>query len=196
MKIHKLVITGPSCSGKTTVCKLLSEKYKDIIELVPETSSLLINHGLFQRPKDERLLVSFQKKLYDISSSIEEMAMINAIQNNKKILLYDRGTPDTAAYMPGGVNNFEIICNTSIDKEIQKYDTVIFFPYLTQEEYEVNKYNNPARFETYQEILDTSDKLLSDIWSRYSKLIKVEGTLTDKVNIVSSIIELKLEHDI
>ena len=103
MQIHKIVLTGGPCSGKTKVINALKEKllengYKVII--VPETAAQLIGSNILPNDKDYKHTLMFQDLVLRTQKQKEAGALeyANYIKKtNDIIIIYDRAILDGMA---------------------------------------------------------------------------------------------------
>ena len=86
------VITGAPCSGKTTILKLLSEKgYTVFPEVAREFIDELIKQGkTIEEIRSDEIL--FQEKILELK--IEKESILP-----DSLIFFDRGIPDTHAYL-------------------------------------------------------------------------------------------------
>ena len=93
MKINNwYVITGPSCSGKTTLIDSLGEKGYSVFY---ETARILIDQELKKGltiTKVRQDEIAFQNKVLHMKVEREKKI------DRQKIVFFDRGIPDTSAY--------------------------------------------------------------------------------------------------
>ncbi|MDX1607841.1 MAG: AAA family ATPase [Candidatus Spechtbacterales bacterium] len=159
-----VVLTGPPCSGKSTVLKKVQEKYGEDIHCVPEAATLLIAHAgvlpivdkevaELDPTAEARKMHNFQKSLYSLQGTLESSCIEHAQSIGKTGTLIDRGTRDSAAYLEEGTDEFERVMRTKTAWEDARYDMVIYFEAPPKDIFEREKKNNPARHETYEEVL-------------------------------------------
>lgn len=89
-----------------------------------------------------------------------------------RILLYDRGTVDGAVYWPGDPLEFFDHLETSLDKELARYDAVIFFETAAVGGISIEG-GNPTRIESIEEALNLDQ--ISTIGSRSEATISTGG---------------------
>ena len=159
-KCLKIVLTGGPGGGKTTALDLFQRELNDKLCVVPEAASMLFSGGL-PRSEDKNVIKCTQKTIYNLQCSLEQ---IQSHLHPDKILICDRGTVDGFAYWPGDEDFFESM-ETTIDKELARYDAVIFFETSAANGTNM-KSNNPVRTENQEQALEL-DKKLHDIWSKH-----------------------------
>lgn len=127
----KIVITGGPSAGKTTLTEILKREFSSLIDIVPESASILFRGGL-PRGDGVQDRIFQQKVIYQLQVEIE--GYFEAI-SNKKILVCDRGTLDGLAYWPGSVPSFWKLLKTDQEKEIARYDWVIHLDTAASKDY-------------------------------------------------------------
>lgn len=101
MSIHRIVLTGGPCAGKSTGLSRIEQELSDRgykVFVVAETATELITGGI--KPA-ELPLVSFQKAIFDVQSSKErvydEVAM--GVVDKDVVIVFDRGLLDGKSFM-------------------------------------------------------------------------------------------------
>jgi CYTH domain-containing protein/predicted ATPase len=150
IKIKKLVLTGGPGSGKSEAIEKLRLE-RDDIHFVPEVATILIAQVGILPGRDFISRKRFQQALYRIQRIFERTSAEYAATCGKKAVLFDRGSVDSAAYLDGGLEEFEQFFRTSRDSEYAQYDSVICLDVPPKSIYDKIKENNPARFEDYRE---------------------------------------------
>lgn len=102
--IHRIVLTGGPCGGKSTALERLSERLKGLgfdIYRVPEAATIVLAGGAQIHAVPPAQVANFQAQLLGIILALEDgfHAIAQAI-GRPSILLCDRGTMDGAAYLP------------------------------------------------------------------------------------------------
>lgn len=103
-KIHKLVLTGGPCAGKTAMLKSIETFFKNLdwkVCSVPECASLLLKWDKpFYDLKDEQKY-EILKDVIMFTMDMQEQ-IVNSVQSIEKnvLIIYDRGTIDALAYLP------------------------------------------------------------------------------------------------
>jgi thymidylate kinase len=157
----RIVLTGGPGGGKTTALDLFRRELNEKVAVVPEAASILFKGGM-PRSNDTEIIKCTQKAIYNLQKSLEE---IQAAMSPHKLLICDRGTLDGVAYWPGGEEEFFNQMNSSFEKEMGRYDAVIFFETAASNGNDINS-NNPVRTESKQQARDL-DKRLQEIWSKH-----------------------------
>ncbi|CAF1150428.1 unnamed protein product, partial [Brachionus calyciflorus] len=105
-RIHRVVLTGGPCAGKTTSINKIKNFFENIgwkVFCVPETATILLSSGiLFSDLGEEK--IDFQenllKTLLQIEDSINKAARFYHQEKNQNvIIIYDRGAMDPVAYL-------------------------------------------------------------------------------------------------
>jgi predicted ATPase len=107
LRVHRIVITGGPCAGKTTAMAKLSDRLTNIgfaVFVVPEVATLTITGGAkpgtysTKQHKDwETSVLRTQMALEDNFKDIAEKCSVS--QGKHAVLLMDRGTMDVLAYV-------------------------------------------------------------------------------------------------
>lgn len=130
-KIHKLVLTGGPCAGKTTGQLRLSkffENYGWKVFRVPETASLLLGGGIKFADLNPEEATVFQENLVRTMIQIEKTYFQLAKSSHQDCLIIcDRGVMDASAYLPA--EEWEEMCrkhNWLVVKFLDgRYDQVV-----------------------------------------------------------------------
>lgn len=175
--IPRIVLTGGPCAGKSTLVEEL--KATEEFHCVPELATVIIGQfGIMPDGSD-----MFQRTLYCIQRAIEEGAARQAVKNGKRALILDRGTLDSAGFVPGGWREFEEMVGTSRAVEYSNYDAVMFLPVPSREIYNANRHNNPVRRETWEEAR-RADEQLHDAWREHPDFYYLEMPPADRAAFI------------
>ena len=170
-QIHKLVLTGGPCGGKTTALARLSSYLQQRgyqVYTVPEASTMLLTNGCSpQFFAKEGWGNVFQESLLKIQVALEDnFTKVAAATGVKSVILCDRGLMDGSAYMSKG-NWSEQLSRLGLS-EVQirdsRYDAV--FHLTTAAEGAEAFYtcaNNEARGETVEQAREI-DKKTMEAW--------------------------------
>ncbi len=192
--ITKIVITGGPCGGKSTAMSwiesnLSKQGYK--VLFIPETASELILGGV--APWTVNTNYDFQKALVSLQIQKErvfEMAA-NNMENEKILIVADRGISDNKAYMTDA--EWESLCRELGGSEIafrDNYDAV--FHLVTAAKGAEKFYtlsNNQARTETPEQAIAMDEKIIT-CWTGhpYLRIIDNSTDFTGKMRrLVSEI---------
>ncbi len=183
-EIPRIVLTGGPCGGKSTIVGML--KADESLHCVPETATILMGQiGIMPE-----VGTVFQRTLYRVQRSFEEAAMKTAIKLGKRAVVLDRGTLDSAAFVPGGFPAYMDLVSTTPAIEYDHYDAVVMLGVLPKELYDANRHSNPVRREDWQAAV-VLEKTMREIWNGHPAFNWVDGnqTLDDKVKRVKGVID-------
>lgn len=164
--IKKIVITGGPCAGKSTAIKTVKECLENIgytVLLLPELATELISSGI--SPKTCGSSYNYQKLQVMLQLEKERIYSLaaNMLQDEKIIILCDRGVMDSKAYVTKEEFS-KILSELELNETMlrDKYDAV--FHLLTTakgKEQEYTLSNNSARTETIEEARKLDDLTLA-----------------------------------
>lgn len=163
--IPRIVLTGGPCSGKTTVLRELSRRSESgeseyTVRVVPEAATIVFSQ-LKVRPSDDPVgVANFQRGLYQVIRAFEEMSTLQALQEGADALVFDRGTLDGSAYLPGGASELTRLVMSGVEAEYNRYSGVVCLEVAPEGVYEEKRSNNPERTETYSEALEIEAGIL------------------------------------
>jgi predicted ATPase len=177
-KCCRVVLTGGPGGGKTTAADLYRREIGDDVVVVPEAATLLYLGG-FPRMGDIGVRRATQRAIYHVQLNLEDA---QSAHYKSRVLLCDRGTVDSAVYWPGEPNEFFEHLGTTLEKELSRYDAVIFFETAAVGGISIEG-GNPVRVEPIAEALRLDQKLKS-LWSRHPNFVFVphEKSFIKKVN--------------
>ncbi len=167
--IHKIALTGGPGGGKSTAAELFKREYKDQISLVPEVATLLFKGG-YPRVDSPLVVESIQSSIFHVQKNIEN-TYATLFPNHT--LLCDRGTVDGAAYWPQGPEDFFNRMGTTLKKEFESYDAVIFFETAAAAGLSIDL-GNPVRNEDQRKAIEL-DLRLKDLWSQHSHFVYIKN---------------------
>lgn len=179
------VITGGSCSGKTSSLPILKERltaegYTVIVS--PETGTDVYISGL---TPDNLPWEVFQSIIVE-RTLIKEKTIRKALEYIRKptVVLYDRGIFDNKVYLGNNEKFNEILGSFGVSEEelMRRYDAV-FHMKTTAAQNDYTTENNEARFENAETALIYDEKVLQE-WSahRYLKIIGNFPAFEDKLD--------------
>ena len=188
-KVRKIVLTGGPCAGKSTIADLISRAFSTQLLIVPESASMLFRGG-FPRWQDERSRAARQTAIYHVQSEMEAAYEANS---TGLTLLLDRGTIDGAAYWPRGPKDFFASLGTTEEKELARYDEVLYLESACEADYQVHRLRNPTRIETWAEARDLDEKTRA-IWAMHPRvhIVSNRPTFSDKIFEVLKLVETAL----
>ncbi|MFT5759187.1 MAG: putative ATPase [Alteromonadaceae bacterium] len=157
----RIVLTGGPGGGKTTALDLIRREFAGQIATVPEAATMVFSGGI-ARTEQPIEIISQQIAIFNLQKNLED---IQRAMHPESLILCDRGSLDGLAYWPGSEDDFFEKMNSSFEKEIDRYDAVIFFETAAKSGKEI-KSNNPIRNESEQKAI-ALDKKLQKIWSNH-----------------------------
>lgn len=182
-RARKIVLTGGPGAGKTVITHTLAARYPDRFVVVPEAATAVYSDlatrwdrlDLEGRRRVQRMIYAHQVGQEDRVAGA----------NPGKTLLLDRGTIDGAAYWPDGPAAYWKDLGTSNDREIARYDHVIWLETAAALGIYDGDASNPVRFESPAAAVE-SGRLLQELWKDHPHLHHVGAfvTLDDKIAAV------------
>lgn len=163
----RIAVTGGPGGGKTTAIDLFRREIGEGVVIVPEAATMMFTGG-FPRYSEPGAVRAAQVAIFHVQRNLEE---IQSARYPDRILLCDRGTIDGAAYWPGGDGSFFEALGTSLDRELSRYDGVIFFESAAVGGLGIEG-GNPARRESVEEAAEL-DGRLRELWSRHERFVVV-----------------------
>lgn len=172
-------MTGGPGGGKTTAADLYRREIGEEVVIVPEAATILYVGG-FPRAGEIEVRRATQRAIYHVQLNLEDA---QAAHYQSRILLCDRGTIDGAAYWPGHPEEFFEHLGTTLEKELLRYDAVIFFETAAVGGIAIEG-GNPARIESNEQAV-LLDRTLKNMWSRHPNFVFVphHPSFIKKVNM-------------
>ncbi|RNA27737.1 TRPL translocation defect 14 isoform X3 [Brachionus plicatilis] len=134
-RIHRVVLTGGPCAGKTTSINKIKNFFENIgwkVFCVPETATILLSSGIYFYDLGKHT-IDFQenllKTLLQIEDSINQAAKHYYTEKDQNvIIIYDRGAMDPVAYLDE--EDWEILKQRNsawneVDLRDNRYDQII-----------------------------------------------------------------------
>ncbi len=177
-KCCRVVLTGGPGGGKTTAADLYRREIGDEVVIVPEAATLLYSGG-FPRGGSEDVRKATQRAIYNVQVNLEDAQSANF---KSRVLLCDRGTVDGAVYWPGNPEDFFAHVGTTLEKELSRYDAVIFFETAASGGISIEG-GNTMRIESLEEAVKLDQKLQA-LWSKHPNFIFIANhrSFLKKVN--------------
>ncbi len=179
VEIHKIVLTGGPCAGKTTALSWINNYFSDRgykVITVPETATELISNGV--APWTCGSNYDYQTLQIELQKFKEQIFEKGANTMNGKILIVcDRGVMDNKAYIED--LKFKRILKelgTNEVRERDSYDAV--FHLVTAAKGAEKAYtleNNQARKESLDEARELDDKLIAS-WTGHPHLRIIDNS--------------------
>ena len=178
--IPRIVFTGGPCAGKTTTIQYVGKKLKELgfhCVLPCEVSETLIDAALL--PNDIRPLryKPFERAYIDTQLFWEKVfdRMASEAEGDKKVVIYDRGVIDLAAYMP--VPEFNAIIKQhgwEFDALRDNYDLVVHMVTVAEGAEQFYNCDMPARYAGLEEAR-WNEKNLKEIWKDHPNIRIIEN---------------------
>ena len=156
---YRIVLTGGPGGGKTTAADLFRREIGDRVVMVPEAATILFQGG-FPRSTAPHASRVAQTAIFHVQRNLED---VQAALYPGRILLCDRGTIDGAAYWPDGDGDYFATVGTTFERELLRYDAVIFFETAAVGGSSIES-GNPIRNESLDEAVEL-DRKLRKLWS-------------------------------
>lgn len=186
----KIAFTGgPNC-GKSSIIKIVKEKFGDKVAVVPEAATILFAGGYPRTDSSPIHVEQAQKMIYFMIGELEELIEKTT---DPEVLLCDRFSLDGFAFWPSGLDGFlQANGNTTLEKEFAKYEHLIYLPVPTDSKCYCN--NNTTRTENVEQSL-AIDKRIYDVVKDHPNFHKIENPndYESKAQQVLEIVEKILE---
>ncbi len=195
--VTRIVLTGGPCAGKSTILKRIETKYAALgfsVFSLPEAATLFIQAGADFLTKDPELSFITEANKLKFQLTMEDcMTRIAEACGKPALLVCDRGTMDTAAYMERDKWNrvMEFVQQTEEQLCDQRYDAVFHISTAAKgAEQFYTRENNSCRSESL-ELARVVDDHLIDSWKRHPvmHIVKAEICFEDKIDNVLGIID-------
>ena len=158
----RIVLTGGPGGGKTTAADLFRREIGEKVVIVPETATMLFMGG-FPRVGEPEARAATQRAIFHAQVGLED---VQGALYPGRVLLCDRGTIDGAAFWPDEApEGFFESLGTSLERELTRYDAVIFFESAAVGDISIEG-GNPARTESNEEARRL-DMRLRELWSEH-----------------------------
>lgn len=181
----RIVLTGGPGGGKTTAADLFRREIGEKVVIVPEAGTMVFGGG-FPREKDRQAVMAAQRAIFHVQRNLEQ---VQSARFPGRILLCDRGTVDGAAYWPGDPEEFFKSLDTTLDRELGRYDAVIFFESAAVGGMSIEG-GNPVRTESISEAAKL-DKKLRELWSQHPKFVLIPHNPSFFKKISSGLVALE-----
>ena len=158
----RIVLTGGPGGGKTTAADLFRREIGEKIVVVAETATMLFSGG-FPRGGESAARAATQRAIFHAQVALED---VQGALYPDRVLLCDRGTIDGAAFWPDDApEGFFETLDTTLERELARYDAVIFFESAAVGDISIEG-GNPVRTESNEEARRL-DMRLRDLWSTH-----------------------------
>lgn len=186
-----IALVGGSCSGKSAVLKLLAQHSRigPKITIIPEVYTDLVTRGVIKQSSDVEEVRHNQILAVKVLLQTErERASEAAVQG--RTLVCDRGLPDTAVFLPGGVSEFEKLLGHTVAEALDRYGLVIELGRPPEDVYNAIHASNPVRTRPYGAVCE-GEQAFTDIYSKHSNYTYVpySANWDEKAAAVIKIVE-------
>lgn len=182
MAVHRIVLTGGPCGGKTTAMSRIAERLESLgyrVFTIPETPTMLFQGGFSLHNVTPSQVVQLETVLLTTVMNNEESfrRIAEVYDDEKTVFLCDRGMMDTKAYVTPEM--WQTILSTLGKNEVQlrdqRYDAVIHMvtAALGAEEF-YTLANNTARTETPEQAR-VLDRKTQDAWVGHPHLRVIDN---------------------
>ncbi len=164
---RRIVLTGGPGGGKSTAANLSGRELGDRVVIVPEAATILFEGG-FPRSTADGARFHAQTAILHVQRNLED---VQAALYPGRTLLCDRGSIDGAAYWPGGEADYFSTAGTTLERELARYDAVIFFETAAAGGSSIDG-GNSIRNESFAEAIQLDAKLRA-LWIQHPRFILV-----------------------
>lgn len=193
-RLLHIVITGAPGAGKTTTVNTLRRDLGHLVVCAPEVATPLMTH-LGIKPeeigRDFVVQPAFQKEMYNIQKSLEDVSKEFALYSGKRAIIFDKARVEMAAHilydrisLEEGKEIYKKIFGFSVEDAYKDYDLVLFLELPKKEVYNKVLSNNPARAGlSYEESLKVGDRV-KEVWKNHLnfKIISSYDVWEEKLN--------------
>lgn len=192
--IHRIVLTGGPCGGKTTALVKIRERLEAFgfrVYLVPESATLLLTGGVSVAGASPEHILAFEAALLRAQIALEDAFLqVAASTGAPTVLVCDRGAMDVAAYLPA--HAWQALLDehgwTVVELRDRRYDAVVHLVTAAEgAEAFYTTANNAARTETPDQAREL-DARLRHAWVGHPHLRVVDNS-TDFAGKVRRVIE-------
>lgn len=181
-EVPKVVITGGTAAGKTTIVNVVRNKLgQQGVLIVPEIASGLFQVGFPMPGRDTKWSQEWQRLFelanFELQMTIEQVFDLVAVESKSKLIVCDRGTLDCAAHLQGGVDE---LCRLFDKKELDlanEYAQVIHLQSLSvinpSQYMELNKHDQ-CHWRSLESAIELEKRII-EAWSNHSNRVIVPG---------------------
>lgn len=181
----KIVLTGGPSGGKTTALSILKETFGPQVEVVPESATLIYKGGF---PRTDNSPVHVEHAQHIIFYACHQLEELIEKTTDSPVIVCDRGTLDGAVYWPKGPEDFFKAMNTTLEKELARYDAVLHLAPPPEKDFYQS--TGATRSETFEQAFDIDDKIIK-IWEKHPNrlIIPREKHYFEKAEIIKNFVE-------
>lgn len=165
--LRQIVVTGGPGAGKTAALEVLQRQTCQHVQVLPESASILWRGGFPRRntPAGRR---SVQRAIARLQVELQRGAIEN---DNPALIVCDRGTLDSLAYWPGTEREYFDDLDTTKEKELGRYATVIHMRSPSRGDGYVQTSLRP---ETAEEARVLDERILA-VWADHPRRFVIES---------------------
>lgn len=162
-----VVLTGGPGAGKTAVLEVLAQQACRHVLLLPEVASILWKGG-FPRRDGPGLKRAAQRSIVRVQHELQRYAIE---EPTAALVVCDRGSLDGLAYWQGTPADYFGDLDTTEERELARYTTVIHMQSAPREHGYVSTAVRPETAEQAREI----DRRILEAWSKHPNRIVIES---------------------
>ena len=200
MGLIKIAVTGGPCAGKTSVMDSVKKYFGDQVLSMPEVASILFRGGYPYRNKPD-WAERFQRCILTVQDNMEHEYSQKALEQISRVVLFDRGMLDGAAYLEMDTSEYLEMFNLDRNQIYSRYDAVLHLESVAVRNkalYDKLKSTNPGRYETAEQAAHR-DMTIKRAWSGYENWHCIEGDLgmeyvtTSVISFLSQFLNTEIE---
>lgn len=179
-QVHKIVLTGGPCGGKTIGAPVL-KKFLEVkgwkVFTVPETATLLSANGIELGCPAPEMKLAVQTAILKLQITLEDGMEAAAKASGKDcVIICDRGLMDSKVYTPADVWLPHLERNELSELRIRgRYDAVFHMMSAAVGAPDHYNYDNPARWENFDQAV-INDRKTQDAWIGHQHLRIIDNS--------------------
>jgi predicted ATPase len=166
---RRVVLTGGPGAGKTALLELVRQSFCSHVKVLPEAASVVFGGG-FPREDDPTCRRAAQRAIFHVQHELEAAGD----SHNPAVVLCDRGTIDGLAYWPGAPEEFWSSLDSTLEKELSRYDAVIHLRTPSREQ--GYNHQNPLRTESAL-VAAEIDARIGLAWAQHPRRFLIESAV-------------------
>ncbi len=185
----RIVLTGGPCAGKSTILKRIVQKYRQLgyaVYTLPESATMFILSGAdFLTPDPHLSFVTETAKLKFQIQMEDSMAQIAEATGKPAIIVGDRGTMDTFAYVSENTRRkiLEAVGMTEHNLRDERYDAVLHICTAAKgAEQFYTLANNTCRSESIEKARSVDDHIMA-VWHQHPSFHVINAEIDFEVKI-------------